>query len=30
MLIAYSKGQKDDLSAAEKRILRKLVEQELT
>lgn len=28
MLIAYSKGAKDDLSAAEKRILRNLVEQE--
>lgn len=28
LLIAYSKDEKDDLSAAEKRILRRLVEQE--
>lgn len=28
MLIAYSKGEKDDLSASEKRVLRRFVEEE--
>jgi len=28
MLVAYSKGGKDDLSASEKRVLRRLVEEE--
>ena len=28
MLLAYSKGEKDDLSAAEKRTLKRLVEEE--
>jgi hypothetical protein len=28
MLLAYSKGERDDLSAREKKILRQLVEEE--